>query len=113
MMLEMYINNLLIDRAETDFRFASTVRERDENVKDLCNHLYKENMDKAFISHQKPAFFLVAESKANMIIQQDNDEALERSRPALQRRTGDERADGCSTVARSHPARPRTDAARP
>ena len=76
-MLEMYINNLLIDRAETDFRFASTVRERDENVKDLCNHLYKENMDKAFISHQKPAFFLVAESKANMIIQQDNDEALE------------------------------------
>lgn len=68
----MYINNLLIDRAEMDFRFCDTVNKRNEAVSDMIAYLYKQNFDKAFIAHQKPTFCLTAGSKANDIISEED-----------------------------------------
>lgn len=67
-MLHMYIQNILIDKAEIDFSFCDTVSKREDQVNDLKYFLYKKNMDKAFISAQEPSFFIVSGSKANEII---------------------------------------------
>jgi hypothetical protein len=68
MILKMYIDNILIDKAEPDFRFADTIRKRDEVIEDLKYFLYKENFDKAFVAHQKPFFVLSIESKVGEIL---------------------------------------------
>lgn len=75
-MLQMYINNLLIDKAEMDFRFCDTMKKKEEQVEDMQAYLYKENFDKAFISHQEPTYYLTASSKANQIIEDDIDNKL-------------------------------------
>ena len=72
MILEMYIGNLLIDRAEMDFRFCDTLVQRENQVRDMKAHLYRLNLDKPFISKQAPTFYLVEESRANEIIMEDN-----------------------------------------
>lgn len=73
-MLEMYIDNLLIDKAEPNFLFADTLRKRDEVIEDLKSYLYKQNFDKAFISRKEPLFALIAESKVNEIISDEINE---------------------------------------
>lgn len=74
MMLEMYIENMLIDKAEPDFRFADTVKKRDEVIEDLKYFLYKENFDKSFVAKQNPVFVIKAVSKVNEILRNVNNE---------------------------------------
>ena len=75
-MLEMYIDNIPIDKAEMNFRFCDTIKKMEEEVEDMKHYLYKQNFDKAFIAHQEPTFFLTAQSKANEIIESDIDNLL-------------------------------------
>lgn len=74
MILEMRVGNILIDKAEPDFRFADTMVKREETIDDLKSYLYKQNFEKAFISAKNPVFVLLAESKVNEIIRNGIDE---------------------------------------
>lgn len=78
MMLQMYINTILIDAAEMDFRFCDTIKKKEEQVEDMQAFLYKQNFDKAFIAHLEPTYYLTASSKANQIIEDDIDNKLVR-----------------------------------
>lgn len=76
MILEMYINNILIDRAEIFFMPGQTLKQREKEVKDMKAYLYRENFDHSFVSKQDPSFFLVASSKANDLIYEDRDKNI-------------------------------------
>lgn len=67
----MYINNLLIDSVEVDFRFCDTQKKREERVEELCHYLGNEHFSKSFVAHQEPNFIMIAESKVNNIIRED------------------------------------------
>lgn len=72
----MYIDNILIDKAEMDFRFCDTLKKREEAVDDMKHFLYKQNFDKPFIARQRATFVLTAASKVNDVIADDYDNRL-------------------------------------
>jgi len=71
MMLQMFIDNMLIDQAEINFRLCETLVQREDEITDVRLFLFRKNFDKAFISHVEPVFYLTAESLANNIIKDD------------------------------------------
>ncbi|MEO8824104.1 MAG: hypothetical protein ABI366_11080 [Ginsengibacter sp.] len=66
----MYIDKILIDKAEPDLSIADTMRKRDAVIDDLKSFMYKQNFDKSFIAHKNPDFILVIESRVSDIIRE-------------------------------------------
>lgn len=67
----MYIRDILIAKADIDFRPGDTLEDMESKVSDLRNELSYKHFSKAFVARQEPVFYLVAESKANDIIKHD------------------------------------------
>lgn len=70
-MLQMYINSLLIDAIEVDFIFCDTLKKREARVEELCHFLANTHFSKSFVAHKKPHFRLVAGSRVNQAIKDD------------------------------------------
>ena len=66
----MYIDKILIDKAEPDFSLADTMRKREDVINDLKSYMYRVNFDKPFIARQYPVFILKIESRASDIIRE-------------------------------------------
>lgn len=71
MTLQMFIQDILISKAEVDFQLCETLEQREDRVTDLKVFMANKHFSKAFVSCQEPVFYLIAQSDANFIIRED------------------------------------------
>lgn len=76
MLLQMFINNLLVDAVTINYPAGLTVKEKECIVKRKKKDLTSDFFSRHSIHYQKPHFILLAHSKVNVVIQDDIENKL-------------------------------------
>lgn len=67
----MYLNNLFIDYREVNFFECKTFKQREDKITNIQVYLINQHIDKILLTETNPEFYIMADSKANIIIQYD------------------------------------------